>query len=59
MATTEEKKMKEKESWRIKHDYKMPDGRIIHCTYEKALKKLRSGKYGQGDFEEIKPIKAG
>jgi len=41
------------ESWQAKHDYKMPDGRKIHCIYEKALKKLRSGKYGEGNFEEI------
>ncbi|GAI71133.1 unnamed protein product [marine sediment metagenome] len=45
--------MKEKESWRTKHDYKMPDGRVIYCTYEKAWRKLRSGKYGDGKFEEV------
>ncbi|MBA7541329.1 hypothetical protein ES705_33640 [subsurface metagenome] len=44
---------KKVESWQVKHYFKMPDGRIIKCTYEKALKKLRSGKYGKGDFEEI------
>lgn len=40
--------------WQIKHDYKMPNGKIIHCIYEKALKKLRSGRYGEGAFEEQK-----
>ncbi len=44
--------MKEKESWQIKHNYRMPNGKMIHCTYEKAIRKLRSGKYGEGDFEE-------
>jgi len=46
--------MSTKEPWQIKSDYKMPDGRMIHCTYEKALKKLKSGRYGEGNFEEIK-----
>lgn len=44
---------KEKEAWQIKHDYKMPDGRVVHCTYEKAIKKLRRGKYGEGNFERL------
>ncbi|GAG68219.1 unnamed protein product [marine sediment metagenome] len=45
---------KDLEQWQIKHDYEMPDGRIVHCIYEKALKLLRKGKYGEGDFKEIK-----
>lgn len=43
----------EKEAWQIKHDFKMPNGKIIHCTYERALKKLESGRYGAGSFEEL------
>jgi len=45
--------MKEKEEWQIKRYYKMPNGKVVHCTYEKALKKLKSGRYGTGMFEEI------
>lgn len=48
-----------KEIYQIKHDFKMPDGRVIHCTYEKAIKKLRSGKYGDGDLKELELTKAG
>ncbi len=44
---------KEKEAWQIKHDYKMPNGKVLHCIYEKAIKKLRSGRYGEGDFKQI------
>ena len=44
---------KEKEAWQIKHYYEMPDGRIVHCIYQKVLKKLESGKYGEGDFKEV------
>ena len=47
-------KMSEKEEWQIKYDYKMPNGRVFHCTYGKALKKLNSGRYGEGSFKEIK-----
>ncbi len=46
--------MKKKEAWQIKHDYKMSDGSIIHCIYQKAWRKLNSGKYGEGNLEEIK-----
>jgi hypothetical protein len=45
--------MKEKESHQIKSYFKMPNGKAFHCTYEKALKKLRTGRYGTGMFKEI------
>jgi len=46
--------MSEKEEWQVKYDYKMPDGRVVHCTYEKAWNKLNSGRYGEGSFKEVK-----
>jgi len=45
----------QKESWRIKKYYKMPDGTIVHCRRDKAFSKLKSDKYGEGNFEEVEP----
>jgi hypothetical protein len=46
-------KKKDLEQWQIKHDYKFPNGRRVHCTYEKALKLQRKGKFGWGEFKEV------
>jgi hypothetical protein len=32
----------------MKEKYKLPNGKIIKCSYEKALKLWQSGKYGSG-----------
>ena len=44
---------KDLEQWQIKHDYKFPNGKIVHCIYEKALKLQRKGKFGWGEFKEV------
>lgn len=33
---------------KLKEKYTMPNGDEIYCTYEQALKKWQSGKYGTG-----------
>ena len=36
----------------------MPGGTIVYCRRDKAFGKLKSGKYGEGDFEEVEPTTA-
>jgi len=42
-----------KEVWQMKNDYQMPNGKVVHCTYEKVWRKMQSGKYGERMFEEL------
>lgn len=32
----------------MKDKYAMPNGEVVYCTYEQAIKKWQSGKYGTG-----------
>ena len=45
--------MKKKEQWQIKKYFKMPNGKVFYCIYQKALRKLESGRYGKGKLQEI------